>query len=173
MNPKLTYWARSRIHRLHLLPLPRRHHHDDDCVLPALWALQIPLSKNTQKALKHTQTECARLCVSISVSFQEEFKFATTTAKSVRNRSIVPGKIPIRRMLQNKQELKKDRAPSSAKRNLLPHLNTGKIGGNQRLEPSGLWHIALPARAVIPVRRVPSMNVRNPFNWFNWNTTLN
>jgi hypothetical protein len=39
-------------------------------------------------------------------------------------------------------------------------LNTGKFGGNQRLEPSGLRHIALPAHAVIPVRRVTSMNVR-------------
>jgi hypothetical protein len=55
MNPKLTYWARSHIHRLHLLPLPRRHHHDDDCVLLALWALEIPLLKNTQKAFKRAR----------------------------------------------------------------------------------------------------------------------
>jgi hypothetical protein len=69
MNPKLTYCARSRIHRLHLLPLPRRHHHHDDCVLPALWALQIPLLKNTQKALKHTHTD---VCVSLSLSLSKK-----------------------------------------------------------------------------------------------------
>jgi hypothetical protein len=59
----IIYCARRRIHRLHLFPLPRRHHHDDDCVLPALWALESPLLKNTQKAFKcactHTHTECA------------------------------------------------------------------------------------------------------------------
>jgi hypothetical protein len=163
MNPKLTYCARSRIHRLHLLPLPRRHHHDDDCVLPALWALQIRLLKNTQKALKHTHThtECARVsvCVCVSLSFQEEFKSATTsTAKSVQSDRLSHAKSQFEecpKIRWNWRKIERPRAPPSAKRNFFPFEHE-KIGGNPRLEPSGFRHIPLPARAVIPVRRVPT-----------------
>jgi hypothetical protein len=145
MNPKLTYCARSRIHRLHLLPLPRRHHHDDDCVLPALWVLQLPLLENTQKALKHTHkhTECARACVCVSLSLSEKRSNPQQQQQSPSLCDPIdcPTQNPNKKNapkyagIQSRSSALEREAQSSS------HLNTGKLAVIKYLEPSGLQHI--------------------------------